>query len=492
MTKIFTIGDSISQGFMSGSAANTRLSYSTLLADALGEPNYRYLRWDERYKTKIDLERIFRALERKFGANIRGLEWLNAFSVINSVLDQAEDFYERGDGMPGKPVGSNFDSQGFHNVAVEGMDVGDAFMVTPRSCLDVIANSTATGDGYLQAVSTPFSRNAYRVLNPLGDEGLDTFGNYTAVDWLQHCASEEGVENLCLWLGANNALGTVLSLNIAQTPNDPKRVLQASRKERSQWNLWHPNDFHAEYDMLLNKVVDAMADNKKSDWKIFVGTVPLVTIAPIAKGMGEKRVITDPSRPDKKALYYEFYSYFPLSESAAKGCGKYLPFRDAVFIDKTIVEFNRSIKALVSAKNEALGSERFHIVDIGNDLTEMAWKRNFGGPTYPLPEALQFVYPPIDTKYYDTSTEGDILSGGIFSLDGVHPTAIGQGIIADAFLKEIQNARPNESVTPLNWQNIIASDSLRQKPITLMSELYEHDKLVKFICSVGDIIRFRD
>jgi hypothetical protein len=122
----------------------------------------------------------------------------------------------------------------------------------------------------------------------------------------------------------------------------------------------------------------------------------------------------------------------------------------------------------------------------------MAWKRNFGEPTYPLPEALQFVYPPIDTKYYDTSTEGDILSGGIFSLDGVHPTAIGQGIIADAFLKEIQNARPDESVTPLNWQNIIASDSLRQKPITLMSELYEHDKLVKFICSVGDIIRFRD
>ena len=160
MTKIFTIGDSISQGFMSGSAANTRLSYSTLLADALGESNYRYLRWDERYKTKVDLERIFRALERKFGTNIRGLEWLNAFSVINSVLDQAEDFYERGDGMPGKPVGSDFDSVGFHNVAVEGMDVGDAFMVTPRSCLEVISNNSATGDGYLHAVSTPFSRNA--------------------------------------------------------------------------------------------------------------------------------------------------------------------------------------------------------------------------------------------------------------------------------------------------------------------------------------------
>ncbi|APE04798.1 hypothetical protein BM528_02615 [Alteromonas sp. RW2A1] len=492
MTKIFTIGDSISQGFMSGSAANTRLSYSTLLAEALGETNYRYYRWDERYKTKIDLERIFRALERKFGSNIRGLEWLNAFSVINGVLDQAEDYYERGEGMPGLPVGSPFDSTGFHNVAVEGMDVGDAFMVTPQSCLDAIAKGDASGDGYLHAVGNPFSRNAYRILNPLGDKGMAEFGNFTAVDWLKRCAKEEGVENLFLWLGANNALGTVLSLSIQQTPNDPERVLKASREERSKWNLWHPNDFKAEYTALLDKVVDAMQENKEADWKVFVGTVPLVTIAPIAKGMGEKRVITDPSRPEKKALYYEFYSYFPLSDSAAKDCGKYLPFRDALFIDKTIVEFNRIITTLVAKKNKDLGREHFHIVDIGRDLTDMAWKRNFGEPSYPFPEALQFIYPPIDTKYYDTSPDGDIASGGIFSLDGVHPTAIGQGIIAEEFLKAVKEARPEENVKSLDWQKIIASDSLRAKPITLMRELYEHDKLVKFICSVGDIINLKD
>src|SRR5690349_12454799 len=38
--KLFTIGDSISQGFMSAGAAKPQFSYSTLLAKAMGEPAY--------------------------------------------------------------------------------------------------------------------------------------------------------------------------------------------------------------------------------------------------------------------------------------------------------------------------------------------------------------------------------------------------------------------------------------------------------------------
>ena len=34
--RLFTIGESVTQGFMSGAAAETRLSFSTLLAEAMG------------------------------------------------------------------------------------------------------------------------------------------------------------------------------------------------------------------------------------------------------------------------------------------------------------------------------------------------------------------------------------------------------------------------------------------------------------------------
>lgn len=43
--KLFTLGDSISQGFMSGAAAQTDLAYSTLIARCMGlEGEYEYPR----------------------------------------------------------------------------------------------------------------------------------------------------------------------------------------------------------------------------------------------------------------------------------------------------------------------------------------------------------------------------------------------------------------------------------------------------------------
>ena len=491
--KLFTIGDSVSQGFMSGAAANTHLCYSTLLAEAMGDQNYRYLKWDERYKTKIDFERILRSLERKFGSNIRGLEWGGVLSVINNVLDQTEDYFERGDGRIGNPVDSPHTAKGFHNVAVEGMDVGDAFMVTPNLCRKMVEESKGKGDGYLIAASAPFYRNAYRVLNPKGEKGEKKYGGYSAVTWLKEIARSEGIENTCIWLGGNNALGTVLKLEIKQTLNDPEKVINADREKRAGWNLWHPNDFRAEYEVLLSHVMQAMEANRYEDWHVFLGTVPLVTIAPLAKGVGEHRIVSDPAGTGRKNLYYQFYTYFPLTLEAGKELNKYLKFKDALFIDKTILKFNRIIHELAENQNRQLGSERFHIVDIGTRLTEMAWKRNMGEPTYQFPEVLEYIYPTPDTKYYHVNRNGRIEKGGIFSLDGIHPSAIGQGLIAWEFLKKIQEVRPEQlGDAKLNWSKIIASDTLRNQPITLMEEIYEHEKLIGFCAKIGDILHLKD
>ncbi len=158
--KLFTIGDSVCQGCMSGAAANTHLCYSTLLSQALNNPDYRYLKWQEKYKTKIDLERILRKLEAKCGSNIRGLEWLKVLPSINGVLDVAEDYFERGAGNVGQPIVQSEVHLGFHNVAVEGMDVADAFLVTPNLCKKAIDDlpRSARKDGYMSATSAPFYR----------------------------------------------------------------------------------------------------------------------------------------------------------------------------------------------------------------------------------------------------------------------------------------------------------------------------------------------
>jgi hypothetical protein len=71
-------------------------------------------------------------------------------------------------------------------------------------------------------------------------------------------------------------------------------------------------------------------------------------------------------------------------------------------------------------------------------------------------------------------------SGGVFSLDGVHPTAIGHGLIAHEFLQEMRGAQVNV-VRDLDWSAIVASDSLYTNPIALMPELYDNTRLAEMI-----------
>lgn len=487
--KLFTIGDSISQGFMSGAAARTDLCYSTLLAETLNVQDYRFHDWPGKYRFKYDLETILRSLEKKFGTDIRLLEWVGALGTINKVFDTSEDYFERGEGAMGKSLNLPFD--GYHNVAVEGMDVGDAWMVTPAKCLKKVEKSKKKDkkDGYFKVASEPFSRNAFRILNP---NAKKEYMNYSAVSWLKHYAEDEGVENLLLFLGANNALGTVLSLEIKQTSGDQSIVLDENREKRAKKNLWHPRDFETEYGLLLQKIMAAMAGNREPEWNCFVGTIPLVTIAPVIKGFGEARIIKDPGGTDRTFRYYQYYCYFPLSPEAALKSERYLKFRDALFIDKSIIQFNLIIRKLIDKANASLGRTAFHIVDISESLTQMAWKRNSGEPIYDYPDYFQWLYPPVDTKYYHANDKGELEKGGVFSLDGIHPSALGQGLVAWEFLKKMQKTGVAGKGAEIDWERIQGRDTLREKPIRLMKEVYQHDKLMKFFVDIYQLISLKD
>jgi hypothetical protein len=87
-------------------------------------------------------------------------------------------------------------------------------------------------------------RTALKVLNPSLDPAFD---NFSQLSWLKlHATGTDdagntvidqngnqivgtGVENLILWNGANNALGTVTTLGVNQTPNGKKRQSATTR-----------------------------------------------------------------------------------------------------------------------------------------------------------------------------------------------------------------------------------------------------------------------
>jgi hypothetical protein len=488
MMKLFTIGDSISQGFMSGAAARTDLCYSTLLARSMGLApgsadnagiDYFYPEWKEG-GLPANLESILRRLNQRYGSHIRGMEWMTILHHINRVLDASEDYYKRKGGKARKKYHGGVPY--FHNVSSWTYDVADSWLVTPELCMEEIAKRRPIDgvDGWLSVANAAFYRTALKVLSP----NLDY--NYSQLDWLKHHARTRGVENFVLWLGSNNVLKTLLTFEIVQTTNDPgKRPHHFTHRQRRKrgWNLWHPGDFAAEYTELIERVHHIMTrHNICKNWKVFVGTIPYTSMLPLLKGIGPK----SPVGPG--AYYHKYYTYVMFKDKFAMRKNIYLPFHSIRFIEDRISQYNTIIQDTLDNKNEELqlpgdsgsNGNRYHVVDICDVFARMDWRRTNGRPSYQFPDYFDAVEPPLDTNYYHVTPEGKRVQGGIFSLDGIHPSAIGQGLIAREFMKVMKNAGVQFKHS-LDWPGIFASDSLYQEPITMMHEIYRHKRLAQHL-----------
>jgi hypothetical protein len=478
--KLFTLGDSLSQGFRSLAAARTDQCYSALVARALGAAPYSFPEWPKG-GMPADLERILRHLEERYGSNIRFVEWLTFAQSLAQPLDESEDYYERGQGAADRQYGAG--RTFFHNVEFWGANVADAWQVTPALCKRRIAEDRDSSDDDLFGTpSQPFYRTALKVLNPNLDPALD---GISQVGWLERHARGEGIENVMIWLGANNALGTVIKLEINQTNNDPTNrphTMAFDARDAQKWNLWHPADFAAEYRAFMDQLEAAMSSNRAPNWRVFVGNVPYVTIAPLAKGVGATSVVGGD-------VYYKYYTYFPFEEDFARTGPFSLTMHEALHIDRCIRAYNATIKTMVDEANDkfpplpgaAPGQKRFVLIDLAQKLRDIAWKRNAGDPPYQFPAYFDFIYPKVDTKYYHADAEGRLRQGGLFSLDGVHPTAIGHGLIAWEVLKAMKAAGVDVNPDALDWPTIFASDSLYSQPIRLMGEIYEQAPLAEHV-----------
>lgn len=483
--KLFTIGDSVAQGFMSMAAARTELSFSTRIQHLL-DPNrnqvYNVPKWPLGGHP-IDVEAVLRKLDARLGPNIAGpIDWARALFFVQSMMDDVETYYERGEGAENEPYpgGVSF----FHNCAVRGFNVADAWLVTPAVCRDFIRNSDQKNSVF-GLPSASFHRTAARVLNP---SGAPAFEHHSALSWLSHHAKGEGVENALICLGANNVLEVVTRFRTKRTPNDANnRPHQWTHRQRFEagYNIWHPDDFEAEYAELVARTSAAMQPNKYGDWRVFVANVPFVTIAPLAKGVGQTFRVRSayPNINDK--LYFKYYTYFPFEESDINQGVPKLRFNEALQIDEFIARYNESIERVVEGENSRLGAKRFFVVDIESALTKLAWKRNGGMPTYKLPGYLNDLMPRPSTLFYHASRERKLEAGGIFSLDGVHPSSIGQGLLAREFLEVMQKAgvvgaRPDD----LDWARIVREDRLYMDPLRVMSELRENKDLIQWFLDV--------
>lgn len=457
MAKLVTIGDSLTQGFSSFAISRTDQSYPALLARALGLSPTAFRQPDFRGAggLPLNLEQVVRRIQAKVGPQVSLLEWPAALVEVTRVLNEVEEYWERGPGsLPGP-------DETFHNLAVWGFEAGDAYALDAGSCQRALAG---TQRNWLEAPSQPRLRTGVRVLNPAH---LATRSADTQLSIAERIKQRDGsIEHLIVWLGANNALGTVVALDTEPETN-------VAPGPRSGNLLWSPKAFEEEYALVARRAAAIGAD------KVFVATVPHVVIPPLTHGFMSDR---GPLPPDQ--IHYDHYIYTFGSEATFDAeRDPNLTKAQAQKIDGYIDEYNDVVKR--HAEHHG-----FHVVDICGVLDRLAYRRNHDRPTYVLPPPLA----DLDVRFFRTDGRGKRIQGGLFGLDGIHPTACGYAIIAHEFIQVMRQA--GCVIDDLDFARVREQDALVSDPPaalddvrSLLEWLERHFHVLRFLDTRGLVER---
>ena len=469
--RLVSIGDSLTQGFQHGAIRRCEWSYPAMVARAIGAdyvvPNFN----PGPGGPIVDIEELTKRVSKIAGKRINLLEAPAVGVAALSYLSELEDYWERGPGTRA-PEGGPLDH---HGLAVWGFEVLDALTLSDAVCLRNTPKATDQNWFQNQVIEFAMYRTARRVLNPNRILGL---AELTQVQRAKKLAEEQGgIENLVLALGANNALGTCTQLALRWSQSADYRKLAHQRT----CTIWEPEHFRTIYDRLVAETKQIGAKN------VFVLNVPHVTIPPVTRGVSPHS-----GEPDADG-YYEYYTRFWIWDKDfdpdRHDC---IRREDARTIDATIDEYNAHI-AKVARDNG------WHLVDMCALLDGLAFRRNAGKPPFQFPAELvralrdnaataERVRPDgtilLDSRFFavpDKPPAADqpadvwqkLYRGGLFGLDGVHPTTVGYGLVADRLLAVMRAAGVSMQGAPgeLSWPDIVAADTLLTKPPAVLADL---------------------
>lgn len=439
--KLVVIGDSISQGFASLAVTRVDESYGAILARCLGlrPGEWRVPDFSGMGGLPLNLEWLASELTAAYGQDLNLFEWGAAVFKITELMDRVEGYWERGPGnMPIAVDGP------YHNLAVWGFKVLDAFSITDQLCFAKTRNAR---DDFFGLPVEPRLRTALRVLNP----ELKFDGNtppQTQISRAQEIARlEGGIENLIVWLGTNNALGTVIDLEIRETGKLPPTLEESLS---NIYNLWSVEAFQTEYDQLVEKILSLKAK------RVIVATVPHITIPPITRGVNKRGADLN-----KKGDYFDYYTRFWIRDQDFDAQrDPHLTRAKAQRIDARIDAYNNIIKAAAKANG-------WCVVDICGALDKAAFRRNLGEPTYRFPPALSDL-----TTQLLRIDHGQRTAGGLFSLDAVHPTHAGYALVAGEFVNAMR-AHYNMKIGDVDFGAERAKDSLLNHPPPILDDIFD-------------------
>jgi len=465
--RLVALGDSLTHGFQSGAIFNTQISYPALIANELGWRGFRYPTYSgPGGGIPLNIEALVRDLEKEFGDRLSWWEVGLAVFRARHWMDGVEDWWERGGGAQEPNVASIN-----HNLAVYGWDLRDTLDLTAARCRAVLGTPK---DQFLrQVVEHANERAAIRVLH--SSEGGDDLTPLAAAARLGEQVSddpaqgdpEHGIETLIVFLGANNALQAVTDLKVNWSADGYDDVAR-----KGAYTVWRPTHFQAE----LAEVADAVRGVRARH--VIWGTVPHVTIVPVARGIGGKL------RPGSR--YFPYYTRPWIADpDFDPRDDPYITGAEARAVDSAIDQYNDAIaQTVAAARRDGLD---WYLLDCAGLLDRLAQRRYLEDPNarpawwspYPLPPELGALDPPPDSRFFQADG-GRRSQGGLFSLDGIHPTTVGYGILAQEFMNVMVQAgvafqtadgTPRPPPVRIDFRRLLPLDTLVADPPSVDSEL---------------------
>lgn len=461
--KLVVLGDSVGQGFQNGGVYRTDLSFPNFLAQCFEpEPDLDQPLFTAQGGIPLNLEILVRGLSDEYGDKLEWNEYVPAINHLYQTLKRIKKYWEGGF----KSLRRDHPTP-YHNQSVWGFAMNDTWMITEKKAREHIKSQPETFSVFDVLPDHAMYTTARLVLNPtLGKK----FAQHTLLDNINYLQENGGIENLIVTLGHNNIIGAATDLKFQYSE---KEDLNALPSERS-YTVYRPEHFEQEFRTMAEKVSQIGAE------RVITQTIPYVTIPPVTRGINEDR-----SR--KQIGYFDYYTRFWIWDSNFDpDRHPYLTKEEAIKLDQAVDEYNTIIRTVAKEYG-------WIVVPLNKYVSAIARRRLGGKLKIPYPDDFCQAMKR-NPKTAHLVTEGNksklsteylridrhkrrVYKGGIFSLDGIHPTTIGYGLIAHAYYQTMQE-HGIEFQKKLNWDHIIASDSLVTDPPYLLIELR---KLLRFL-----------
>ncbi len=450
------MGDSMAQGFKNGGIYITDLSFPALIARSMGlHDEFQQPSFSAQAGIPINIEILVRGLAEKYGNELTAGNTISAARDLYRTLSRIKSYWE------GQLKSLQSDQASpFHNQSIWGLSISDTMLMTERYCRDRITNFRAGYSVFNVLPDNAMYTTARLVLNPSFNPALE---NRTMIDNIHLLSEDGGIENLIVCIGHNNIVGAVTRMSIIMSQESDVHTIYENRT----CTVFQPEHFKRELYKLYHRI------SKLNVKQVFVPTIPYVTIPPAIRGVNDDKTC-------KGSTYFDYYTRFWIwDDDFDPGKHPHLTKDQAIFLDQVVDQYNEVIRRLAYEFD-------FCVVPVHKYVAAAARRRMGNREIQPYPsEFLNALknnpktgylmndrgWPKISTDYLRLdATTGLIDRGGIFSLDGLHPSTIGYGLIANIFRKSMIK-RGVEFRHPFDWGFIIENETLITDPPPLLHNL---------------------